>query len=108
MVPVNYKSIDRIEAFLFLYFLAVTLHALIERDVRAAMKKRRLRSIPLYPEERDCRAPTADKILGLFAPLRRHRLFDGAEQVKTFWDPLSHIQLLVLELLDIPTAEYGQ
>jgi len=108
VVPVNYKSVERIEAFLFLYFLAVTIHALIERDVRAAMKKRRLRSIPLYPEERDCRAPTADKILGLFAPLRRHRLFDGADDVKTFWDPLSDVQRLVLELLGIPTAVYGQ
>jgi len=108
VVPVNYKSVERIEAFLFLYFLAVTIHALIERDVRAAMKKRRLRSIPLYPEERDCRAPTADKILGLFANLRRHRLFDGTDQVKTFWDPLSDVQRLVLELLGIPNAVYGQ
>jgi len=108
VVPVNYKSVDRIEAFLFLYFLAVTIHALIERAVRAAMKKRRLRSIPLYPEERDCRAPTADKILGLFALLRRHRLFNEDGAVKTFWDPLSDVQRLVLELLGIPTAEYGQ
>ena len=107
VVPVNYKSAARIEAFLFLYFLAVTIHALLERDVRAAMKKRGLRSIPLYPEERDCSAPTADKILELFAPLRRHRLFDGADEVKTFWDPLNDVQHLVLELLQIPTAEYG-
>lgn len=107
VVPVNYKSAARIEAFLFLYFLAVTIHALLERDVRAAMKERGLRSIPLYPEERDCSAPTADKILELFAPLRRHRLFDGTEEVKTFWDPLNDVQHLVLELLQIPTAEYG-
>jgi transposase len=108
VMPVNYKSPERIEAFLFLYFLAVTIHALIERDVRAAMKQRRLRSIPLYPEERDCRAPTADKILSLFAPLRRHRLFHGAEPVKTFWDPLNDVQRLVLNLLEVPASEYGQ
>ena len=108
VVPINYKSVDRIEAFLFLYFLAVTLHALIERAVRQAMKKRQLRAIPLYPEERKCRAPTADKILGLFAPLRRHRLFNNGGAVKTFWDPLNDVQRLVLELLDIPTAEYGE
>lgn len=108
VVPVSYKSAERIEAFLFLYFLATTIHALIERDVRAAMKKRRLRSIPLYPEERECSAPTADKILGLLADLRRHRLLDRAAEVKTFWDPLSDVQCLVLELLDIPTSEYGQ
>jgi transposase len=108
VVPVNYKSVERIEAFLFLYFLAQTMHALIERQVRRAMKKRDLRSIPLYPEERECRAPTADKILDLFEPLRRHRLFDGTEQVRTFWDPLSDVQCQVLDLLEVPTAAYGQ
>ena len=108
VMPVNYKSPERIEAFLFLYFVAVTIHALIERQVRTAMKKRRLRSIPLYPEERACRAPTADKILGLFEPLRRHRLLDGASIVKTFWDPLSEVQRLILELLQGPAADYGQ
>jgi transposase len=108
VVPVNYKSPERIEAFLFLYFLAVTLHALLERQLRAAMKKQRVRSLPLYPEARDCRAPTAHQVLGLFADCRRHRLFDGAEAVKTFWDPLSDVQRQVLELLDIPSSEYGQ
>jgi len=108
VVPVNYKSAARIEAFLFLYFLAVSIHAVLERQVRAAMKQQGLRSLPLYPEERDCSAPTADKILELFAPLRRHRLFAGANEVKTFWDPLSDVQRQVLELLQVPTAEYGQ
>ena len=64
VVPVNYKTPERIEAFLFLYFIAITLHALLERQVREAMKARDIRSIPLYPEERACRAPTADKLLG--------------------------------------------
>jgi len=44
----------------------------------------------------------------LFADLRRHRLLDRAAEVKTFWDPLSDVQRLVLELLEIPTSEYGQ
>ncbi len=108
VVPVNFKTPERIEAYLFLYFIAVTVHALIERQVREAMKVRCLKSIPLYPEERKCRAPTADKILGLFKTLRRHRLFDNGRPVKTFWDELTDIQRIVLELLEIPTSAYGQ
>lgn len=107
VMPVNYKTPERIEAFLFLYFVAVTIHALIERQVRAAMKKNALRSIPVYPEERECRAPTADKVLGLFEPLRRHRLFDEQNEVRLFWDPLTDVQRLVLDLLEVPTAAYG-
>ena len=80
-----------------------------DHAIQAARQEiQRLRSIPLYPEERACRAPTADKILGLFEPLRRHRLLDGASIVKTFWDPLSEVQRLILELLDGPAADYGQ
>lgn len=108
VVPVNFKTPERIESYLFCYFIAVTVHALIERQIRDAMKERGLKSIPLYPEERKCKAPTADKILGLFEPLRRHRLFESGGLVKTFWDELSDVQRLVLDLLGIPTSEYGQ
>lgn len=108
VVPVNFKSPERVEAFLFLYFVAVTVHALVERQVRVAMKARKLKSIPLYPEERSCRAPTAHKILGLFEPVRRHRLFHHRRLVKTFWDELTDVQRLVLELLDVPTSAFGQ
>jgi transposase len=108
VVPVNYKTPERIEAFLFLYFIAITLHGLLERQVREAMKARGIRSIPLYPEERACRAPTADKLLGLFENLRRHRLFNNGQTVKTFWDPLTDVQRLVLDLLGISTTVYGQ
>jgi transposase len=108
VTPVNYKSPERIEAFLFLYFIAVAIHALLERQVRDAMKARGLKSIPIYPEERECRAPTADKILAMFQPLRRHRLLQDGRPVKTFWDELNDVQRTVLELLGVPTAAYGQ
>jgi len=108
VVPVNFKTPERIEAYLFLYFIAVTVHALIERQVREAMKARGLTSIPLYPAERKCRAPTADKILGLFGSLRQHRFFENGQLIKTFWDELTDVQRLVLELLEITPSAYGQ
>lgn len=107
IAPVNFKSVERIEVFLFLYFVAVLVHALIEREVRHAMKRRKIKSIPLYPEERACRAPTADKNLELFEPLRRHRLFERDTLVQTFWDELSDVRRTVLELMQVPTSAYG-
>jgi len=107
VAPVNFKTAERIEAFLFFYFVAVLVHALIERDVRAAMTARKISSIPLYPEGRKCSAPTADKILALFEPLRRHRLLRSNKLVQTFYDDLSDIQRLVLELLNISAKPYG-
>ncbi len=106
VVPVNFKNPERIEAFLFLYFLAITLHGLIERQVRRAMKERKLPSLPLYPEERRCRAPTADKIIHLFEPLRAYRLTERNVTVQNFADPLSDLHRLILELLEIPQNSY--
>ena len=107
VVPVNFKSPERIEAFLFLYFVAITLHGLIERQLRQAMATNHLRSIPLYPEERACRAPTADKILLAFEPLRKHRLLRNGRLVRTFTDPLTQVQKTILDLLRVPTSTYA-
>jgi hypothetical protein len=63
--------------------------------------------LPLYPEARQCKAPTADKILALFDHQRRHRLFDADRHLRTFSDPLNDIQCTVLRLLEIPTEKFG-
>jgi transposase len=41
VMPVNLKSPNRIEAFFFIYFLAVLVESLIEREIRRSMKKER-------------------------------------------------------------------
>ena len=44
--------------------------ALIERQVRTGMAHATLTGILLYPEFRDCPAPSTERILEIFAPLR--------------------------------------
>jgi len=107
VVPVNFKSPERIDAFLFLFFLAITIQSLLERQLRKAMAAHSIDSLPLYPEARLCKAPTADKILSLFEHQHRHQLFDADRPVKTFWDPLNDIQRTVLQLLGVPKNQYG-
>lgn len=107
VTPVYYKSPQRIEAALFLYFIALCVHALIERQIRQAMAHAGVPSIPLYPEARACAAPTAHKLLSVFGSLRRHRLFDNDTAVKTFWDPLCELHRQILDLLNIDPDQYG-
>ena len=107
VVPVNFKSAARIDAFLFLFFVALMIDSLLERQVRNAMAARQLDSLPIYPEGRPSKAPTAGKIIALFAHFRRHRLRDAERPIKTFWDPLSDAQRTVLELLDIHSSQFG-
>jgi len=49
VAPVLLKSVTRIEGLLFVFFLAMLIQALIEREVRMGMKKNGLGSISIYP-----------------------------------------------------------
>ena len=107
VMPVNLKSPSRIEAFLFVYFVALLVSSLIEREIRQQMKTAKISSLPLYPEGRPCKAPTADRVFELFDDVRRHRLVAADASVRQrFYDDLTPLQRSVLRLLGISSATY--
>ena len=67
IAPVFLKNEARIEALFTLYFLALLVQALIERELRQAMQAAQIEQLPLYPEARACRRPTTEHILRLFS-----------------------------------------
>src|SRR3990172_6279620 len=107
VAPVLLKSVARIEALLFVYFLALLLDALIEREMRRAMQAARIHSLPLYPETRLCRAPTTDRLLDLFHDLQRHDLYAGPRCMQVFHPQLSNLQMQILNLLGVPDSAYN-
>ncbi|HXH56106.1 IS1634 family transposase, partial [Iamia sp.] len=76
VAPVYLKTPHRIEALLLCQFLALLTEALIERQIRTAMKAAELANIPLYPELRACPAPSAPRVLDIFTSVARHHLID--------------------------------
>ncbi|MGH3948439.1 MAG: hypothetical protein ACRDSE_04855 [Pseudonocardiaceae bacterium] len=106
VAPVYLETGHRIEAILLCHFLAMLTEALIERELRNSMKAAGLTGIPLYPELRDCPAPSADRILEIFHGIQRHHLTSGDRAVQTFEPTLTPLQQQVLNLLQIPTSAY--
>jgi len=106
IAPVLLKNITRVEALLFVFFIALLVQSVIEREIRLNMKKAGLKSIPIYPEKRQCTSPTADKVLNLFNNIQRHRLTDTGVLVKTFNPKLNEVQVFILDLLKIPHNFY--
>ncbi len=105
--PVLLKSPTRIEALFCCQFLALLLGALIEREIRAGMRRAATTKIPLYPELRGCAAPSTERVLEIFATVSRHHLLDQHGQlVQTFEPELTPQQTQVLDLLAIPTTSY--
>lgn len=108
VAPVFLKKPERVAALLFLYFIAVLIFALVEREVRQQMAKRGIESLPLYFEERACKSPTADAVLRALEGLRRSELLDpSGKVVKTFHDPVPPVAAQILELLQVPRKPYG-
>jgi hypothetical protein len=81
-------------------------HALIEKELRQAMRDGAIANLPLYPEERACAAPTAARVLEVFEPLCAHELVGGASLLKGYDPNLSNLHHQLLELLKVPVTAY--
>ena len=101
IAPVFLKDEGRIEALFILYFLALLVQALIERELRLAMKREHIDELPLYPEQRQCTRPTTEQILRMFSLAARHKLIEGAHTVQVFDVLLTDLQRQVLTLLGV-------
>ncbi len=104
VAPVFLKEASRIQALLGVYFFALLVEALLERELRRAMEQAKVESLPLYPEGRPCRRPTARRIIDLFEDVHRHELTTDAKNTITFTTELTRVQRQVLHLLGIPRA----
>ena len=106
--PMWLKNVGRVEAFLFLEYVALTVHALVERELRQAMVREGVKMLPLYPEERECEAPTAARVFEVFAPLQQHVLRNAGKVVKTFLPELTDLHRKILRLLGILPRRFRQ
>ena len=107
IAPVFLKSPARIEALFTVYFLVLLVQALIERELRRAMRRERLDSLPLYPEARLCKRPTTEQILRLFALAERHTLTRAGNLIQVFDPELSPLQRQVLALLGVDAHAFS-
>jgi DNA invertase Pin-like site-specific DNA recombinase len=61
-------------ALLHVYFIVLLVEALLESELRRGMDRAGLETLPLYPDGRPCRWPTARRVIDLFEPVQRHVL----------------------------------
>jgi len=65
-----------------MYFIAMTIQALIERDVGMNMEKRGIVSLHIYPEGRECSSPAAYGILSLFDNIMLNHIIINGREIK--------------------------
>ena len=108
VAPVYLKSVSRIQALLAVYFFVLIVQTLLERELRQAMQREKVKSLPLYPEGRDCRRPTTRKVLDLFAGVQLHELSISGQETEVMVTQLSPLQKDILKLLGISSKGYGR
>ena len=104
VAPVYLKEVSRIQALLCVSFFVLLVEALLERELRRAMERKGIESLPLYPEGRACRRPTARKVIDLYEDVQRHSLRSGKRPAEVFSTQLTRLQRRILRLLGIPRA----
>ena len=75
--PLLFKKIERIEANMFGFFIALAVQALIEREVRNKMKEQKIEKIRVYPEQREASHPTTGKILDRFDNICTYKIMES-------------------------------
>ena len=65
-VPVFLKLPHRIEAMLFLYFIALMVIALMERQIQLSMKEEKVEKLPILPQKMKTAKPTWNNIRYFF------------------------------------------
>ena len=107
VAPVFLKEVSRVQALLCVYFFALLMESLLERELRRAMEQAGVESLPLYPEGRACRRPTARRVIDLFEDVQRHELKAKGQATVVFTTELTRLQRKVLRLLSMPGAYSG-
>jgi transposase len=107
VAPVYLKDIGRIQGLLAVYFFVLLVQTLLERELRRAMAREKLESLPLYPEDRPCTRPTTYRVIEVFKPIQRHVLSVGDAEPQFLVTELSPLHRQILRLLGLSPNDYG-
>ena len=104
--PLLFKKIERVEANMFAFFIALMIQALIEREVRQKMNEQKIDSLKLYPEQRYSCHPTTSKVLYNFEEVSTYKVTRGPEVIEEFMDELSKTQKTILRFLNLSQKKF--
>jgi transposase len=105
IAPIFLKKPIRVVGLIHLYFIAIMLSALLERQLRTAMTAAGIPDLPILPEHRTTRTPTTPRILENFSDVSWHEFREG-DRVVTFPVEVNEIQKQLLSLSGVPSSLY--
>lgn len=105
IAPVYLKKGERVVAYLHIHIMALMVSTLIERKLRLKMHENNIETLPIYPENRGCDAPTMYDIVRFFRNIERYEVIQN-DKITVFPARLNIVQKQILKLLEIPLSTY--
>jgi len=106
VAPVFLKKEERIEAILFLYFVALMIVSLIERKIRMNMAKANIDKLPILPQAMNSKKPTWNNIRYFFRNVHYSEIIQDGVCIQSIVKGLSDLHKQVNRLLDVPNSVY--
>ena len=106
VAPVFLKKETRIEAMLFLYFIALMIVSLIERNIRINMEKQNVDQLPILPQGMNTKKPTWNNIRYFFNDVHSVEISQNNIPVHFEINNVKELHQLILKLLNIPGNIY--
>jgi transposase len=104
--PLLFKKIRRVEANMFVFFIALLIQALLERELRNKLAQHGSAPLKLYPEDRDAPHPTTSQLFKTFDRLSTYAMTQENGACEEYHDELNDTHRKVLSLLDIPVQTF--
>jgi len=106
VAPVFLKKEKRIEAMLFLYFVALMIVSLIERKVRMNMARENIEKLPILPQGMNSKKPTWNNIRYFFRNVHYSEIIRNDTCIQAMVKGLSALHEQINWLLEVPDSVY--
>ena len=106
VAPVFLKKEKRIEAMLFLYFVALMIVSLIERKVRMNMVREKIEKLPILPQGMNSKKPTWNNIRYFFRNVHYSEIIRDGTCIQAMVKGFSTLHEQINWLLEVPDSVY--
>ena len=106
IAPVFLKKPERIEAMTFLYFIALMIVSLMERNIRKNMAEKKVEKLPILPNRMNTKTPTWNNLNYFFENVHLSLVEKNGRTIQTILKGVTKLHETVLRLLGVSTAAY--
>jgi transposase len=106
IAPVFLKKPNRIEAITFLYFIALMIVSLMERNIRKNMAEEEVEKLPILPSRMNTKTPTWNNLKYFFENVHLNLVEKKGRIIQTIIKGVTNLHETVLRLLGVSVLAY--